>query len=191
MVDIQRPTSTKDEQTTEQTIAWAFHSDYKEQYGGLPPSQQREAVKRLTGRRRNPLTEAQCAELSSEVEGCLSAVKAAYLNKKARSKAASATKRMIHKSHPEPAEPEAEPEAEVEAVSDAVAALSVAEIVAEEPAPEPQPPAVKRSAPIAIPAPAKPLPVARAPAATPMPALALPPKPAAQKSGGLGAMLKR
>ena len=78
----------------------------------------------------------------------------------------------------------------------AVAALSVeaAEIVAEEPAPEPQPPAVKRSAPIAIPTPAKPVP-ARAPAAMPMPALALPAlaqpsKPAAQKSG-LSAMLKR
>ena len=179
---------------TEQTIAWAFHSDYKEQYGCLPPSQQREAVKRLTGRRRNPLTEAQCAELSSEVEACLSAVKAAYLNKKARSKAASATKRMIQKAHPEPEAAEVEPE--VDAVADAVATLSVeaAEIVAEEPAPEPQPPAVKRSAPIAIPAPAKPLPVARAPAAMPMPALALPalaqpPKPT--QKGGLGAMLKR
>ena len=180
----------------EQTMTWPFAECYKEAFGGLPPSQQREAVKRLTGRRRNPLTPEQCAEPSPEVLACLEAVNAAYLNKKARSKASSATKRMIQKSHPDNVA--AEPEAEVETVADAVAALSVepAEIVAEEPTPtpEPQPPAVKRSAPIAIPAPAKPLPVARAPAATPMPALALPalaqPSKPAQKSG-LGAMLKR
>ena len=159
----------------EQTIAWAFLSDYKEQYGGLPPSQQREAVKRLTGRRRNPLTEAQCAELSSEVEGCLSAVKAAYLNKKARSKAASATKRMIQKAHPDnvAAEPEAEPEAEVEAVSDAVAAVSLepAEIVAEEPAPTPArvtapPVVVAQAQPKSQPIPSPP-PAVKKPAATP------------------------
>ena len=166
---------------------WPFAECYKEAFGGLPPSQQREAVKRLTGRRRNPLTPEQCAEPSPEVLACLEAVNAAYLNKKQRSKASSATKRMIQKSPPEPAE--VEPEPEPEALADAIAAVSLepATIVAEEPTPEPTP--TPRSKPIPIPAPAKPLPMARAP----MPALALPAlaqasKPA-QKSGGLGAML--
>ena len=165
-----------DEQTTEQTIAWAFHSDYKEQYGCLPPSQQREAVKRLTGRRRNPLTEAQCAELSSEVEGCLSAVKAAYLNKKARSKAASATKRMIQKSHPDNVAAEPEPEA----LADAIAAVSLeaAEISAEaEPAPQPAPaPVPQKSLPIPIPGA---IPKKAAPAPAPTPAKAPAPQAAA------------
>ena len=178
----------------EQTMTWPFAESYKEAFGNLPPSQVREAYKRLSTRRRNPLTPEQCAEPSDEVQQTLTAVNAAYLSKKQRSKAASATKRMIQKAHPDnvAAEPEAEPEAEVEAVSDAVAAVSLepAEITAEEPAPEPEP-VVKRSKPIPIP---KPVPSARAPAATPMPALALPalaqpPKPV-QKSG-LGAMLKR
>ena len=163
----------------------------------MPPSQVREAYKRVTTRRRNPLSPEQCAQPSDEIVAVLSAVNSAYLSKKQRSKAASATKRMIQKAHPDnvAAEPEAEPEAEVEAVADAVATLSVepSEIVAEL---APEPPAVKRSPPIQIPgAVAKPSPSTRAPAATPMPALALPAlaqpsKPAAQK-GGLSAMLKR
>ena len=136
---------------SEQACVWAFAPEYREKFGGLPPSQQREALKRLTTRRRNPLTQEQCAEPSDEVEQTLTAVNAAYLSKKARSKAASATKRMIQKAHPDnvAAEPEAEPEAEVEAVADAVATLSVepSEIVAES---APEPPAVKRSAPIPI-----------------------------------------
>ena len=181
---------------TEQPCVWPFAECYKEAFGGLPPSQQREAVKRLTSRRRNPLTAEQCAEPSPEILACLEAVQKAYLSKKLRSSASSATKRLIQKSHPEPAE--VEPEPEPEALADAIAAVSLepATIVAEEPAPEPtptpEPSPVPRSKPIPIPAPAKPLPVARAPAATPMHALALPaqpPKPT-QKSG-LGAMLKR
>ena len=187
---------------SEQACVWAFAPEYRENFGLLPPSQQREALKRLTTRRRNPLTEVQCAEPSAEAEACLEAVNAAYLSKKARSKAASATKRMIQKAHPDnvAAEPEAEPEDEVEVVSmgqapypdgpgrSAVAALSVepAEIVAES-APEPSP--VPRSKPIPIPAPAKPVAVARAPAATPA-SLPAPVGKPAQKSG-LGAMLKR
>ena len=185
----------------EQTSPWQFAAEYQSKYKELPPSQRRECLKRLQGRRRNPLSEEQCREVCPDVEACLEAVHRAFLNKKQRSKTASATKRMIDRAQPEPAE--VEPAAEVEAVSDAVAAISLepAIIVAEPeptpaPAPTPEPPAVKRSAPIPIPgAVAKPVPVARAPAATPMPALALPalaqpPKPAAQK-GGLGAMLKR
>ena len=62
---------------------WPFNECYREKYGGLPPSQQREAVKRLVGRRRNPLTEEQVREPSEEIEAVLTAVNAAYLNKKA------------------------------------------------------------------------------------------------------------
>ena len=190
-----------DEQTTEQTIAWAFHSDYKEKFGGLPPSQQREAVKRLVGRRRNPLTEEQVREPSEEIEAVLTAVNAAYLSKKARSKAASATKRMIDRAQPQPEAAPVEAEAEITAVSDAVAAVSLepAEIVAEEaaptPAPAPAPPVVvaqaqPKSAPIPIPgAVSKPVPAARAPAATPASLPAPVGKPA--QKGGLSGMLKR
>ena len=189
------------EQTTEQACVWPFAECYKEKYGGLPPSQLRESVKRLTGRRRSPLSEEQVREPSADVEACLETVHRAYLNKKQRSKNSSATKRMLQRANPEPAE--VEPEAAVETVADGVATLSVAEIVAEvpaptpEPTPTPEPPAVKRSAPNPG-AVAKPVPIARAPAATPMPAtmpalalpaLAQPPK-LAQKSG-LSAMLKR
>ena len=102
-------------------MTWPFAESYKEAYGGLPPSQQREAVKRLVGRRRNPLTEEQVREPSTEVEAVLTAVNAAYLSKKLRSKQASATKRMIDRANPEPAE--VEPAAEADAVADAVAAL--------------------------------------------------------------------
>ena len=168
------------EQEQEQTSPWAFAPEYEARFKELPPSQRREALKRLTGRRRNPLTEEQCREVCPDVEQTLDAVHKAYLNKKQRSKQASAVKRMVQKANPD-AEPEtAEPEAEVEAVADAVGTLSVepAEIVAES---APEPPAVQRSKPIPIPAPAK-MPVARAPA-TPasMPALALPATPAKKK----------
>ena len=105
---------------TEQACVWPFAESYKEAFGGLPPSQQREAVKRLTGRRRNPLTEEQVREPSEEIEAVLTAVNAAYLSKKARSKAASATKRMIDRAQPQP-EAAPEPEA-VEAVADGVGA---------------------------------------------------------------------
>ena len=40
---------------------WQFANCYAEKYGFLPPSQRREVVKRLTTRRRNPLTGEQCA----------------------------------------------------------------------------------------------------------------------------------
>ena len=159
--------------------------EYEARFKELPPSQRREALKRLTGRRRNPLTEEQCREVCPDVEQTLDAVHKAYLNKKQRSKQASAVKRMVQKANPDNVEAEtaAEVEPEVDAVADAiaVAALSVepAEIVAES-APEPSP--VPRSKPIPIPAPAKPVAVARAPA-TPasMPALALPATPAKKK----------
>ena len=134
---------------SEQACVWAFAPEYREKYGGLPPSQQREAVKRLTTRRRNPLSPEQCAEASAEVEACLEAVNAAYLSKKARSKQASASNREAARAQPQP---EAAP---VEELADAVAVVSLepAEITAE-PAPAPQPaptPTPQKSTPIAIP----------------------------------------
>ena len=179
---------------------WPFAECYKEAFGGLPPSQQREAFKRLSTRRRNPLSPEQCAEPSPEVLACLEAVNAAYLNKKARSKAASATKRMIDRAQPQPEAAPVEAEAEITAVSDAVAAVSLepATIVAEAepepaPVPAPAPPPVvvaqaqPKSLPIPIPAPAVKKP---APAATPA-SLPAPVGKPAQKGGGLSAMLKR
>ena len=134
---------------SEQACVWAFAPEYREKFGGLPPSQQREALKRLTSRRRNPLTETQCAEASAEVEACLEAVNAAYRSKKLRSRAASSQKREAARVRPDnTAEPETAP---VEALADAVAAISLepAEISAEaEPAPAPVP---QKSLPIPIP----------------------------------------
>ena len=124
------------EQEQEQTSPWAFAPEYEARFKELPPSQRREALKRLTGRRRNPLTEEQCREVCPDVEQTLDAVHKAYLNKKQRSKQASAVKRMVDRAQPVP---EVAP---VEAVADAVAAISLAaaEVVAEaEPAPAPRP----------------------------------------------------
>ena len=100
---------------TEQPCVWPFAECYREKFGGLPPSQQREAVKRLVGRRRNPLTEEQVRDPSEEIEAVLSAVNASYLSKKARSKNASAAKREAARVRPDNV---TEPEA-VEAVADA------------------------------------------------------------------------
>ena len=113
----------------DQEHARGHSPEYQEKFGGLPPSQQREAYKRLSTRRRNPLTPEHCAEPSDEIVAVLTAVNAAYLNKKARSKAASATKREAARVRPDNV---VEPEA-VEAVADAVAAISLApaEVVAE------------------------------------------------------------
>ena len=173
---------------TEQACVWAFAPEYREKFGGLPPSQQREALKRLTTRRRNPLTESQCAEPSPEVLACLEAVQKAYLSKKQRSKQASATKREAARVRPDNV---VEPEA-VEAVADAVAAISLAptEVVAEisaeaEPAAPPAPtapvPTPQKSAPIPIPKKVVPAPAA---AKSPAP-LAAAPEPAKKKAAGL------
>ena len=138
------------EQEQEQTSPWAFAPEYETRFKELPPSQRREALKRLTGRRRNPLSEEQCREVCPDVEQTLDAVHKAYLNKKQRSKQASAVKRMVDRAQPVP---EVAP---VEAVADAVAAISLAaaEVVAEaEPAPAPRPapaPIPQKSAPIQI-----------------------------------------
>ena len=171
---------------TEQSCVWPFAEGYKEKYGGLPPSQQREAVKRLTGRRRNPLTEEQVREPSIEVEGVLTAVNAAYLSKKQRSKNASAAKREAARVRPDNVT-----EPEPEALADAVATISLepAEIVAggqpggaaPQPAPAPVP---QKSAPIPIPKKVV-LPAAAVPAKSPAPQAAAP-EPAKKKAGLAG-----
>ena len=170
---------------TEQPCVGPFAECYKEAFGGLPPSQQREAVKRLTSRRRNPLTAEQCAEPSPEILACLEAVQKAYLSKKQRSKQASATKREAARVRPENV---AEP-APVDAVADGVAASSlapaavVAEISAEAepPAPPAPAPVPQKSAPIPIPKKVVP-----APAAVKSPApQAAAPEPAKKKAAGL------
>ena len=102
---------TEQEQTTEQTTLWEFAPEYEARFKELPPSQRREALKRLMGRRRNPLTEEQCREPCPDVEQTLEAVQKAYWSKKARSKASSAVKRLIQKANPEPAEVEPAAEA--------------------------------------------------------------------------------
>ena len=169
-------------------MTWPFAECYKEAFGGLPPSQQREAVKRLTSRRRNPLTAEQCAEPSPEILACLEAVQKAYLSKKQRSKQASATKREAARVRPDNV---VDPEA-VEAVANAVAAISLApaEVVAEisaeaePPAPRPTPaPTPQKSAPIAIPK--KVVIPAAAAAKSPAPQAAAP-EPAKKKAGLAG-----
>ena len=81
------------DQQQDETV-WQFANCYAEKYGFLPPSQRREVVKRLTGRRRNPLTVEGCAQESPEVEAVLAQVWAAYQRKKERSKQASAARRV-------------------------------------------------------------------------------------------------
>jgi hypothetical protein len=135
---------------------WLFAAEYSTKYNTLPPSQQREAAKRLTTRRRNPLTPEQCRETSPDIEAVLEGVYNAYNNKKLRSKASSATRRAtiaIVQKEPEILEPEIlEPESEVSIVcvenvqsEPLVQPPEVPEIV------QPVQPLVKRSKPIPIP----------------------------------------
>ena len=137
-----------DEQQQEQPQPWPFAPSYEASYSGLPPSQLREAMKRLAERRRNPLPPEKLTQEDPEVEGVLAAVKKAYLAKKERAKVASATKRASQKEvkpdnvEAAPVETEA---AQVEDLTASVAELSleVATVVAcaeepeEEPTPEP------------------------------------------------------
>ena len=165
----------------EQTSPWQFAAEYEARFKDLPASQRREAVKRLVGRRRNPLSEEQIREPSEEIEAVLTAVHKAYLSKKARSKQASATKRMIDRAQPGNVT-EPEPEA-VEAVADAIAAISLeaAEVVAEAEPAAPRPtPTPQKSAPIPIPKKVV-LPAAAGPAAA-EPAK-VPSTPAKKKAG--------
>jgi len=81
------------DQAPEQAQPWPFALAYKEKFGQLPPSQQREAIKRLTMRARAPLAPEKLGEESADVEACLTGLFAAYSSKKARARVASATKR--------------------------------------------------------------------------------------------------
>ena len=146
------------EQQSEQAQVWPFAQSYQQTYSNLPPSQLREAVKRLSERKRSPLSASALTQEDPEIEGVLSGVKRAYLAKKERAKLASASKRASQR--------EMKSDnivAEVEAAEDltaSVAELSLepAEVVAVEPVPEPviaqalpepvKPPASK---PVAIP----------------------------------------
>jgi hypothetical protein len=115
-------------------------------------------MKRLTERKRSPLSASALTQEDPEIEGVLSGVKRAYLAKKERAKVASATKRASQR--------ETKSDnivAEVEAAEDltaSVAELSLepAEVVAVEPVLEPVPePALPEqvkppaSKPVAIP----------------------------------------
>ena len=94
----------------DQPTRWLFAAGYSEKYNSLPPSQQREAMKRLTTRRRNPLTPEQCREPNPDVEAVLEAVYNAYSNKKLRSKAGSATRRATALSNAAAASVEIKPD---------------------------------------------------------------------------------
>ena len=122
--------SKMDNDQQDETV-WQFASCYAEKYGFLPPSQRREVVKRLTGRRRNPLTVEGCAQESPEVEAVLAQVWAAYQRKKERSKQASAARRVPQATQ-EPLEP-VEPGSAEPALEPDFAELSI------EPEPQPQP----------------------------------------------------
>jgi hypothetical protein len=131
------------EQQSEQAQAWPFAPSYESSYSALPPSQLREAMKRLTERKRSPLSASALTQEDPEIEGVLSGVKRAYLAKKERAKVASATKRASQR--------ETKSDnivAEVEAAEDltaSVAGLSLepAEVVAVEPVQEPVVPCAK------------------------------------------------
>ena len=85
----------------EEAQAFPFAPAYESRFSSLPPSQLREAFKRLAERRRNPLPAESLTEENPEVEAVLTAVERAYLAKKARAKAASAAKRAAAKARPD------------------------------------------------------------------------------------------
>ena len=170
---------------------WPFAPSYRERFGALPGSQQREAIKRLTMRARNPLTSDKLTEECPDVEACLAALYTAYTSKKERARIASASKRASEKEAkkaaaavPEPGPPataaavvEAEPAPADLAKSISDLSLEPASVVCE-PAPGP----------------AKTVPVALPPVSQPIPALAQSSKPvqkAVPVARGLSAMLKR
>ena len=178
---------------------WPFAPSYRERFGALPGSQQREAIKRLTMRARNPLSSEKLTEESPDVEACLSALFTAYTSKKERARLASASKRASEREAKKVAAaagiPEPEPPVTAAAVVEAepapadltLAAMSLepASVCCEEVS---RLHAVKAvvpvQAPVVLPPVSQPIPV-------PVPAA----KPVAQKTvpvaRGLGAMLKR
>ena len=144
--------STKMDNDQQDETAWQFVNCYAEKYGFLPPSQRREAVKRLSTRRRNPLTTEQCAQESPDVEAVLAQVWAAYQRKKQRSKASSAARRVSGVGEPETA----------------LEDFSELSIEPEPEEPEPQPEPAPEPEPEPLPAPL--LPIQRATSQRPPPA---------------------
>ena len=148
---------------TEQPQAWPFAPSYESSYSALPPSQLREAMKRLTERKRSPLSAETLTQEDPEIVGVLSGVKRAYLAKKERAKLASATKRASQR---EAAQAPDNVVAEVEVAEDVTASvtelsLEPAEVVAVEPVQEPVVPCAKSEpepAPVKPPA-SKPVPI--------------------------------
>ena len=69
-----------------------FHETYADLTRGLPPSQIREALKRLT-RCKHPLTDEEIAGEHPRVQACLEKIAAAYARKKERSAVASKARR--------------------------------------------------------------------------------------------------
>ena len=186
---------------------WPFAPSYRERFGALPGSQQREAVKRLCMRARNPLTSDKLTEESPDVEACLSALYTAYTSKKERARIASASKRASEKEakkaaaagipEPGPPPPSATAAAVVEAeghppppAAPADLAKSISDLALE--------PASVVCEPAPGPGPAKVVPVVLPPVSQPIPALAhalaqssKPVQKAAPVARGLSAMLKR
>ena len=172
---------------------WPFAAAYKDRYGALPGSQQREAVKRLCMRARNPLTSEKLTEESPDVEACLSALFTAYTSKKERARIASASKRASEREAKKAAAATVGPESataaalvEVEPAADLAKSISDLSLepasVVCEPAPGPAKtvPVVLPPGPVSQPIPA----LAQVPAAKPA-------QKAAPAARGLSAMLKR
>jgi hypothetical protein len=176
---------------------WPFAPSYRERFGALPGSQQREAIKRLTMRARNPLTSEKLVEESPDVEACLSALFTAYTSKKERARLASASKRASEREAkkaaaaagtPEPGPSATAAAVEAEAPAPAELTKSISDLSLE--------PASVVCEPAPGPGPAKAVPVVLPPVSQPIPALAQVPaaKPAqkaAPTARGLSAMLKR
>jgi hypothetical protein len=169
-----------------QAEAWPFAPAYESRYSSLPASQLREAMKRLAGRRRNPLPAEKLAEENPEVAATLEAVERAYLAKKQRAKAASAAKRAAQKAAAVPVE--AEQPAVVEDLSASVATLALepATVAAFEPSSEENPEEEEEES---EPEPVKPVPASKPipiPARVPLARTATEqPAPAPKKVSGL------
>ena len=174
---------------------WPFAPSYRERFGALPGSQQREAIKRLTMRARSPLSSEKLVEESPDVEACLSALFTAYTSKKERARLASASKRASEREAkkaaaaagtPEPGPSATAAAVEAEAPAPAELTKSISDLSLEpasvvcEPAPGPGP---AKAVPVVLPPVSQPIPI---PSAKPGPALK-----AAPVARGLSAMLKR
>jgi len=178
--------------------SWPFAPSYRDRFGALPGSQQREAIKRLTMRARNPLSSEKLAEESPDVEACLSALFTAYTSKKERARLASASKRA--------SEREAKKAAAAAVPEPGPPSATAAAVTVEAEGPPPAPAELTKSIsdlslePASVvcepaPGPAKTVPVVLPPVSQPIPALTQPAAKPAQKAApvarGLSAMLKR